>query len=77
MPRMLKYQEIEGWLRQELSGGRFAPGDRFHSENDAARRFGVTAVTARKAFAPLEQAGYIERKRGSRSASSAAVSSAS
>ena len=60
MPRMLKYQEIEGWLRQELSGGRFAPGDRFHSENDAARRFGVTAVTARKAFAPLEQAGYIE-----------------
>ena len=65
MPRMLKYQEIEGWLRQELSGGRFAPGDRFHSENDAARRFGVTAVTARKAFAPLEQAGYIDRKRGS------------
>ena len=72
MPRMLKYQEIEGWLRQELSGGRFAPGDRIHSENDAALRFGVTAVTARKA-----PSCCASRTVPSRSASSAAVSSAS
>lgn len=65
MPRILKYQEIEGWLRQELSSGRFELGNRFHSENDAARRFGVTALTARKAFTPLERDGYIVRKRGS------------
>ncbi len=65
MARILKYQEIEDFLWQELSSGRFGPGDRFYSENEMAARFSVTAVTARKAFAPLEKPGYLQRRRGS------------
>ncbi len=64
MDRVLKYQQIESHMLEELSSGKFAPGARFFAENDIAGQFQVTAVTARKAFAALEQAGYIERKRG-------------
>ncbi len=64
MERVLKYQEIESYMLQELSSGRFAQADRFFTETDIARQFHVTALTARKAFAQLEKKGYIVRRRG-------------
>ena len=54
MERVLKYQEIESYMLQELSSGRFSVEDRFFSEADVARQFDVTILTARKAFAQLE-----------------------
>ncbi len=64
MERELKYQKIESYMLQELSSGRFAAEDRFFSEVDIAKQFNVTVVTARKAFARLENQGYIRRRRG-------------
>ncbi len=64
MERVLKYQEIESYMLQELSSGRFSVEDRFFSEADVARQFDVTILTARKAFAQLEKQGYIIRQRG-------------
>ena len=64
MARVLKYQQIEGFLREELSSGKFQPEERFYSENEIAARFGVTQLTARKAFVALENAGFLKRKRG-------------
>ncbi len=64
MPRMLRYQEIEGWLLQELSSGRFSPSDRFHSDNEVSRRFHAHRSTVRQAFRRLEEQGYLQRRRG-------------
>lgn len=64
MERVLKYQAIESYMLQELSSQRFALNDRFFSEHDIARQFNVTVLTARKAFARLEEKGYIVRQRG-------------
>ncbi|WP_176013167.1 GntR family transcriptional regulator [Victivallis sp. Marseille-Q1083] len=60
----MKYQELEGYMLQELSCGRFALEDRFFSELDIARQFEVNHVTARKAFDALVRKGYIVRRRG-------------
>lgn len=64
MERVLKYQVVENYMLQELSGGKYAVGDRFFNETDIARQFKVTVLTARRAFAQLEKKGLIQRQRG-------------
>ena len=64
MPRQLKYQEIESFLLEELSSGRFGLGDHFHTDLEIAGRFHVTNLTVRKAFAAVETRGYVVRRRG-------------
>ena len=64
-PKLLKHQEIQSWLLQEISGGKFAIGDKFYSQNNLSEKFGVTPVTARQGLDALEKNGYISRKRGS------------
>ena len=65
MAELLKYQEIESFLLRELSSGRFAVGDKFYSETEIKRRFGVTQVTVRQACVSLLEQGLLVKKRGS------------
>lgn len=50
---------------RELSCGKYRCGDKFYSENELSKQFGVTAITARQAMAHLENQDYVIRKRGS------------
>lgn len=60
---LLKYQEIESYLMEELSCGKYSIGDRFPSETELAARFHVNALTIRKAYGKLVESGYVVRKR--------------
>lgn len=61
--KLKKYQEIESYLLEELSGGKYAVGDRFPSETELAIQFNVNALTIRKAYTKLVENGYVVRKR--------------
>jgi DNA-binding LacI/PurR family transcriptional regulator len=65
MTKLLKHQEIESWLLEELSGGKFSVGDRFYSETELAIKFGTSPLTVRKAFARLVEQGLVKRHRRS------------
>ncbi len=65
MTELPKYQNIQGWLMRELSCGKYQVGDKFYSENELSKQFGVTPVTARQAMTYLESHGYVVRKQGS------------
>ncbi|MFW5933483.1 MAG: GntR family transcriptional regulator, partial [Actinomycetota bacterium] len=59
-----KSARIEATVRRWLAEGRYAPGARFPSDKDLARRFRVTHVTVRAALKPLVEAGLLERRVG-------------
>src|SRR5579859_6581131 len=44
--------------------GLVAPGDRFPPERELAALFGVSRLTLREAIRELQQAGYVESRRG-------------
>ena len=65
MADLLKYQEVESFLLEELSSGKFTVGDRFYTETEIAERFHLNSRTVRKAFAELVQSGFVVRMRRS------------
>lgn len=58
-----RYVEIEDWLRRLCMTQ--AAGTPLPSEMETAERFGVSRMTARKAFQNLAHQGLIERRKGS------------
>jgi DNA-binding FadR family transcriptional regulator len=44
--------------------GLVAPGERFPAERDLAARLGISRLTLREAIRELQQAGYVESRRG-------------
>ncbi|MDR2368460.1 MAG: GntR family transcriptional regulator [Deltaproteobacteria bacterium] len=62
---MFKYLEIVEWVRREIEGGGYGPGDRFRSETDMCRELNVSRQTVRQALAVLEREGTLSRRRGS------------
>lgn len=80
-PNQLKYQKVRHDLEQLVSS--LSEGDRLPSERELAVQYDCTALTVRKAIAPLAHMGLIVRRRGSgtfvtqHGASSAANSAAS
>jgi LacI family transcriptional regulator len=51
---------IAGWFAE----GRFKPGDRFPSDQELARQFGVNHVTVRTALKRFVDGGFLERRVG-------------
>ncbi len=62
--RLPLYDQVASDLRQRISAGEWAPGDRIPSLEDLAERFGVARVTVRQAIGLLEQEGLIWRRQG-------------
>ena len=58
------FEEAVERLLQAIKLGVVAPGERLPSERDLAARLNVSRVTLREAIRALQQAGYVESRRG-------------
>ena len=58
------YAQLAGILKQRISDGTFQPGARLPSEAAIAERFGISAMTARKAMGLLAEEGLLSRVQG-------------
>lgn len=58
------FEETVERLLQAIRLGVVSPGERLPSERDLAARFGVSRVTLREAIRALQQAGFVESRRG-------------
>lgn len=55
------YQRLAAQIRQRVSTGELAPGDRLPSETRLAEQAQVSRSTVREALRMLQEAGYVER----------------
>jgi DNA-binding FadR family transcriptional regulator len=58
------FEETVERLLQTIKLGVVDPGERLPAERDLAARFNVSRVTLREAIRALQQAGYVESRRG-------------
>jgi DNA-binding FadR family transcriptional regulator len=58
------FEETVQRLAHAIKIGAVRPGERFPSERELAPRLGVSRVTLREAIRALEQAGYVQSRRG-------------
>jgi DNA-binding FadR family transcriptional regulator len=58
------FEETVERLLQAIKLGVVEPGERLPSERDLAGRFNVSRVTLREAIKALQDAGYVESRRG-------------
>lgn len=58
------FEETVERLLQAIRLGVVSPGERLPSERDLAARFGISRVTLREAIRALQQAGFVESRRG-------------
>ncbi len=60
-----KYLELRGKLLEELSLGKFRPGDKFYSESQVSRSYNIALMTVRRSYEILEKEGFVRREHGS------------
>ncbi len=60
-----KYEQIVGWVNEQIQNGTLIRGDRLPSENELMERFGVSRQTVRRALEELTESGSVEGRRGS------------
>lgn len=58
-----RYLELTALLRQQITEGSFALGEKLPPEVELASRFSVSRATLRRALAELESEGLLERRR--------------
>lgn len=58
------YLEIKNTLEERILLGQLAPGERFPSEDDLSKEFGVSPSTVKRAIAVLVSDGLVERTPG-------------
>lgn len=59
-----KYARVTEALRADLRQAVYLPGDRMPSENELVTRFGVSVITARRAYSEMAAAGEVIRIKG-------------
>ncbi len=64
-PRVPRYVQLAGEMREAILAGEFANGKQFPTETTLCDRFDVSRFTVREALRRLESEGLIERRRGS------------
>ncbi len=62
--RVPRYHQIARTLRERMTEGDPAPGERLGNQRSLAREFGVTLMTLRQALELLEREGRITRRHG-------------
>ena len=64
LPLALAIAAARAATRPGLKLGLVAPGDRFPAERGLAARLGISRLTLREAIRELQEAGYVESRRG-------------
>src|ERR1039458_6398169 len=59
------YQKIRERLERDISGGRYAAGEKFPSEAALVERFGASRITVGRAVRELQERGLLDRVAGS------------
>jgi DNA-binding LacI/PurR family transcriptional regulator len=59
------YQKIRERLERDISGGRYAAGEKFPSEAALVGRFGASRITVGRAVRELQERGLLDRVAGS------------
>lgn len=59
-----RHEQIAGWIRDEISSGRFGIDEKIPSENELSTKFDVSRVTVRRALQTLENEQKIYRCQG-------------
>ncbi|KAB8171111.1 GntR family transcriptional regulator [Streptomyces sp. 3MP-14] len=62
--RTVQYQRIADELRQQITGGHLAPGERLPSEQQLASTYRVGVPTVRQATTQLEAEGLVDKRHG-------------
>lgn len=60
-----KYREIFEKIREDISSGKYKPGQRLPSETDLVRRYGASRMTVFRAMRELQSLGIVIRRVGS------------
>lgn len=58
------YLQLKQYILDSVANGEIHPGDRVMSETEVTEKFGISRVTARKAYDQLVAEGYFVRKQG-------------
>lgn len=58
------YHQVRIFLEEMVCSGQFRPGDKFPTEEELAKRFGVSRPTINKAVNLLVERGFLVRERG-------------
>jgi GntR family transcriptional regulator, histidine utilization repressor len=59
-----RYQQVKGFIAEQIASAILRPGDRLPSELELVRRFAVSRMTANRALNELETEGVIVRVQG-------------
>lgn len=62
--RQAKYWSLLQDIKEKIMSGGYKPGDKLPSENQLSAKYNISRQTVRKAFAILEQDGYIYAEHG-------------
>lgn len=62
--RIPLYYQLENVLREKISSGAFAPGERLPTESELIKQYGISRITVRQALGTLAEEGLIERQQG-------------
>jgi DNA-binding LacI/PurR family transcriptional regulator len=60
-----KYREIFEKIQEDISSGRYKPGQRLPSESELVSRYGASRMTVFKAMHELQSSGFVIRRVGS------------
>lgn len=59
-----RHEQISDWIRRQIESGAYSVDEKLPSENELARKFGVSRVTVRRALQTLENEQRIYRCQG-------------
>lgn len=65
MADLFKYEVLTRALEEGIADGTFPQGSKLPSENELSQQYKISRQTVRQAVAKLENAGMVERRRGS------------
>lgn len=59
-----KYQQVQDDLRHQIISGKFENGDKFYTEAELTKLYGVSSITVIRAVNELVKDGYLVRQQG-------------
>src|SRR5690606_33943340 len=64
MPDTKRYARLKALLQEKIISGAYNPGDRFFSQNELMRKYGLSFSTVIRALDELVADGYLIRQQG-------------